>query len=93
MLLNVCIIIAALKYFRRFHIIVDYRKGLYRLATTIGLARPCFHASSLQVVSLSMSCETMGLGGIMDNNMAILKDDNGKWKEAKPIRTHARSLS
>jgi hypothetical protein len=44
-------------------------------------------------VPAEITCESMGLHGIVDNNMAFLKKDNGEWKESKPIRTRARASS
>ena len=49
--------------------------------------------SSLQLVPSSVAHASLGLEGIMDNNMALLKDDNGDWKNSKPIRTPANAAS
>ncbi len=69
-------------------------KGLFRLATKKGVVRPCYCASSLQLVDSSViTLASMGLDGLLDNDMAALKDESGNWKEIHPLRTHARSVS
>lgn len=67
--------------------------GMFRLATRAGVIRPCMNAASLQLVPSSVAPSSLGLEGILDNDMALLKDDNGAWKDPKPIRTHANAAS
>ena len=65
---------------------------MFRLATKIGVVAPCYNASSLTPLPSSMDLQSLGLEGVLDNNMANLKDNDGKWKKA-PLRTHARAVS
>jgi hypothetical protein len=66
---------------------------MYRLATRAGVMSPCFNVASLLLVSENISPESMGLHGLLDNDMAMLKDDNGNWKQGRPLRTHANASS
>ena len=56
---------------------------MYRLATRAGVINHCQNVVSFQLVPCSTSLESMGLAGLLDNDMALLKDDNGNWKGKK----------
>jgi hypothetical protein len=66
---------------------------LYRLATKAGVVHPCMNLSSLLLVPSSVAHVSLGLQGVMDNNMALIKDGTDAWKNPKPIRTHANAAS
>ncbi len=50
---------------------------MYRLATSLGVIHPCMNAYSLHVVPGIVDTASMGLAGILDNDFASLKDDQG----------------
>ncbi len=65
---------------------------MFLLATKAGAVNPCMTASSLMRVPPSICHESIGLHGLLDNNMAMLKDGEGNWKK-RPLRTHASAAS
>jgi hypothetical protein len=66
---------------------------MYRLATRLGVIQPSMNASSLQMIPSNVDLASMCLAGILDNDMAFLKDDQGAWKSSYPMRTHANAVS
>ena len=66
---------------------------MYRLATGLGVIHPCMNASSLQMVPGNVDLASLGLAGILDNDMVVLKDEQGAWKPSYPVRTHANAVS
>ncbi len=46
---------------------------MLRLATKAGVVSTCMHASALELVPSSITFESMGLDGILDNNMDSLR--------------------
>ncbi len=66
---------------------------MFRLATRLGVFYPCMSVASLHLVLGNADLASMGLGGILDNDMAFLKDGSGAWKPSFPVRSHARALS
>ncbi len=67
--------------------------GMHILATSLGVIHPCMNAYSLEVVPGNVDLASMGLVGILDNDFASLKDDQGAWKASYLVRTHANAVS
>jgi hypothetical protein len=66
---------------------------MFRLAARLGVIHPCMSDESLHVVPGNADPASMDLGGILDNDMAFLKDGSGAWKPNFPVRSHARAMS
>ena len=66
---------------------------MFRLATKAGVISTCMNASALELVQSGITLQSMGLDGILDNNMALIKDGMGNWKNRMPIRSHACAAS
>ena len=50
------------------------------------------NAYSLQMVPGNVDLASMGLAGILDHDMAFLKDGQGAWKLSYPVRAHANAV-
>ncbi len=54
---------------------------------------PCGDVASLLLVPDNITPKSLGLHGLLDNDMAVLNNDKSNCKQGRSLRTHANASS